>query len=120
MLKFNSNINIRSRDFTLITGLPNKSQVVLLLAVSMSSAMSQTDCTREVSSAVTLTQIQLPSSGTQKEGKLSPDPSRYFDIYLSLTQVSWAAAVGAQLAIPSLPYHVIKKSYYTTKRFCSL
>lgn len=85
MLKIHSKINIRSRDIRCITGLPNKSQVMLVLAVFMSSAMLQTDCTTEVSSVVTLTQIRLLSWGTKKEGRLSPNPSRYFDIYLPLT-----------------------------------
>lgn len=103
MLKILSNINIRSKDFRLITGLPNKSQVMLMLAVFMSSAMSQTDCTGEVRSAVTLTQIQLTSCGTKKEGRLSPDPSRYFDIYLTLT-LKWAGQLQWERR---WPYHPV-------------
>lgn len=53
MLKIHSNINIRSGDSRLLTELPNKSQVMLVLALSMSPALSLTDCTREVRSAVT-------------------------------------------------------------------
>lgn len=102
MLKIHSNINIRSRDCGLLIDLPDKSQVMLVLAVSVSSALSQTDCTREVRSAVTLTQIKSLSHVTQKRVRLSSDPSRYFDIYLTLIlkragQLQWE---------PRWPYHI--------------
>lgn len=85
ILKIPSNINIISRTFRLITGFPNRSQLMLVMAVSMLSAVLQTDCTREISSAVTLAQVQWLQCGTQKEGRPSPDPSKDFDIYLTLT-----------------------------------
>lgn len=102
MLKIHSNINIRSGDSRLLTDLPNKSQVMLVLALSVSPALSLTDCTREVRSAVTLTQIKWPSHVPQKGVRLSSDPWRHFGLYPTLT-LKWAGQLWWE---PRWPQHI--------------
>lgn len=66
-----------------------------------------------------LARSRLPWCRTPEEGRLSPDPSRYFDIYLTDTAVSWEAVRGAGMAMACPTIRKLGNPTHSTE-VCSL